>query len=82
MERLPEYHILHLFRNSVRNQRYPDGGVCLIQEGPFRTECDNQAFCIHHVLFGRTDSHLYGGQQPSYGEYENCPGGDGDGYRL
>lgn len=47
-----------------------------------RKECDNQAFCIHHVLFRRTDSHLYGGQQPSYGEYENCPGGDGDGYCL
>ena len=35
-----------------------------------------------NVLFRRPDSHLYGGQQPSYGEYENCPGGDGDGYCL
>lgn len=39
-------------------------------------------FVFTIVLFRRPDSHLYGGQQPSYGEYENCPGGDGDGYRL
>ena len=43
---------LHLFRNSVRNQRYPDGGICLIQEGSFRKECDNQAFVFTMFFSG------------------------------